>query len=84
MNKEEKENKEVNIVKKVCAELGVNQRELAEMLGSHLTTVQKWSSSDDIPKMALKSIELLVENNYLKSKVNKIETILKLIDELKN
>jgi len=80
MNKD----KELNIVKKTCKELGVTQKELADMLGSHLTTVQKWASNNDIPKMALKSIELLLENNYLKSKVNKIETILKLIDELKN
>lgn len=76
---EEKE----NIVKKVCAELGITQKELAEELGSHLTTVQKWVSSDDIPKMATKSLELLLENKKLKSKVEKIEIILKLLDELK-
>lgn len=74
---------ENNIVKKVCAELGITQKELAEELGSHLTTVQKWVSSDDIPKMATKSLELLLENKKLKSKVEKIETVLKLLDELK-
>lgn len=75
---EEKE----NIVKKVCAELNITQKELAEELGSHLTTVQKWASGD-IPKMAIKSLELLLENKELKSKVEKIETVLRLLDELK-
>lgn len=74
---------EQNIVKRVCLELGITQKELAEELGSHLTTVQKWASSDDIPKMATKSLELLLENKKLKSKVEKIETVLKLLDELK-
>lgn len=70
-----------NIVKKVCKDLGITQKELAERLGTHLTTVQKWAASDELPKNALKSIELLVENEKLKDKLNKFQTAFNLIDE---
>ena len=70
-----------NIVKRTCKELGITQKELAERLGTHLTTVQKWASSNEIPKNAKTSIELLLENNELKNKLNKFKTAFALIDE---
>jgi len=80
--KNQEQNQE-NIVKKVCKELGITQKELAERLGSHLTTIQKWASSEDMPNMAKKSLEMLMENEKLKSKILKVETVLRLIEELK-
>ena len=70
-----------NIVKRTCKELGITQKELAERLGTHLTTVQKWAASNEIPKNAKTSIELLLENNELKNRLNKFKTAFKLIDE---
>ena len=70
-----------NIVKQTCKELGITQKELAERLGTHLNTVQKWSSSNELPSNAIKSIELLLENERLKSKVDKFETAFNLIDD---
>ena len=55
-----------NIVKKTCRELGITQKELAERLGTHLTTVQKWVASNELPNNVTKSIELLLENEDLK------------------
>lgn len=73
-----------NIVKKVCKELGITQRELAEILGVHITAVQKWvANADNLPLQTQKSLELVLENYHLKNKVEKIDLILKLIDELK-
>lgn len=72
-----------NLIKLTCKELGLTQKELAERLGSHLTTIQKWASADDLPLSAKKSLELILENHYLKQKVEKIETIIKLLNELK-
>lgn len=73
-----------NIVKKVCKELNITQRELAERLGVHLVSVQKWvANADDLPLQTQKVLELVLENHHLKSKVQKIEQILTLIDELK-
>ena len=72
---------EENIVKKTCKELGITQKELAERLGTHLTTVQKWVSSNELPNNATKSIELLLENEVLKLKLNKFNTAFNMIDE---
>lgn len=70
-----------NIIKHTCKELGLTQKELAERLGTHLTTVQKWVSSNELPNNAIKSIELLLENENLKSKLNKFKTAFDMIDE---
>ncbi len=72
-----------NIVKKVCRELGITQRELAELMGVNDGTPAQWSSKGNIPEMAEKFMMCLVENKVLKEKVDKIETALKLLDELK-
>ncbi|ANE32867.1 transcriptional regulator [Campylobacter hyointestinalis] len=74
-----------NIVKRVCRELGITQRELSEILGVHLVSVQKWvANANDLPLQTQKSLNLVLENHHLKNKVDKINTILKLIDEIKN
>jgi len=64
-----------NIVKRVCKELGITQKELAERIGAAEATVRNWSAGKEVPKWALKSMELLLEN-----KKNKeiIETLKKL------
>lgn len=56
-----------NIVKKVCAELGITQKELAEELGMKPTALSNWANGD-IPQIAQKALELLLENKELKEK----------------
>ncbi|MEA1917405.1 MAG: helix-turn-helix domain-containing protein [Campylobacterota bacterium] len=70
-----------NIVKTTCKELGITQKELAERLGTHLTTVQKWVASNELPNNATKSIQLLLENETLKTKLNKFKKAFEMIDE---
>ena len=55
-----------NIVKKVCKELGITQKELAKKMGVHEETVSKWSRGIiEIPQMALHHFELLkIEKKY--------------------
>jgi transcriptional regulator with XRE-family HTH domain len=55
-----------NIVKQTCKELGITQKQLAEILGVAEDTVSKWSRGIiDTPKIALKTFELLkVERKY--------------------
>ena len=43
---------EENIVKKVCKEFNITQKELAEILDVPQGTVNRWASNNDIPKMA--------------------------------
>lgn len=72
-----------NIVKKVCKELGITQRELAERLGVHITAVQKWvANANELPLQTQKVLELVLENHRLKTKVDKIEKIISLFNEL--
>jgi len=74
-------NKDINIVKKVCKELGVTQKELAELLGVPQTTVSGWVTGD-IPKMTKYALELMLENKDLKSKLNIFKEAYKISSEL--
>lgn len=74
-----------NIVKKVCAELEITQKELAVKLGVHITAVQKWvANAQNLPLQTQRTLELVLENHKLKQKTEKIDQILRLIDELKS
>jgi len=80
MSKEVKE-KELNIVKKVCAELGINQRELAKMLDVLPTAVSNWANGD-IPKMAKLSLEQMIEIRDLKNKLELLKSFKSLLESL--
>ena len=55
-----------NIVKKVCAELEITQKELAVKLGVHITAVQKWvANAQNLPLQTQKTLELVLENHKL-------------------
>ena len=75
----QEENKE-NIVKRACKELGVTQKELAEMMGTHLNTVQKWATGE-IPLSSQIYINVLLENKNLKERLKKFQMAFDLIDE---
>lgn len=68
-----------NIVKKVCTELGITQKELAEKLGASEGTVRNWSSSNELPQWALNFIETLIEHKKDKEIVTKFKELLNLI-----
>jgi hypothetical protein len=75
--------KEQNIVKRVCAELGITQRELAERMGVHQNMPAKWSSGDEPSQMAVKFMELLIEHEKIKRQLDKFKQGFALIDEAK-
>jgi len=54
-----------NIVKKVCKELGITQKELADKLDVSTAAISTWSKGD-IPKMAELALKLMLENKDLK------------------
>ena len=70
-----------NIVKKVCKELGLTQKELAERLGVSKPTIERWSAKGDIPESSIKMLELFLENQKLKQELNEIKAALKIIDK---
>ena len=71
-----------NIVKKVCKELGITQKELAEMLDIPAGTISRWASTDEIPKTARIALELLLENKKLKEKVNVLKQLKEALNNL--
>ncbi len=72
-----------NIVKRVCKELGITQKELAERMGVNDGTVRKWSSSGEIPNWAKNFMDLLLEYEKVKDKAEKAKQIALLLEELK-
>jgi len=72
--------KDINIVKKVCKELGVTQKELAELLGVGVDTINKSASTGKVSKQLETSIYMLLEIKNLKNKLttfNDLKNILK-------
>lgn len=70
-----------NIVKKVCKELGITQKELSEMLDVPQSTISGWATTN-IPKMAELSLNLLVENKQLKEKLDVFKKAFEVASEL--
>ena len=70
---------EQNIVKKVCAELGITQKELAEKLATSKPTVERWSSTGEIPDSSKKHLEILLENEELKKENQEIKKALSIL-----
>jgi len=68
-----------NIVKATCRELGVTQKELAESIGASEGTVRNWSSSNELPLWATKSIELLIENRNNREIAETIKKLITLV-----
>jgi len=69
-----------NIVKKVCKELGITQKELAEEIGVPHPTLARWASGE-VPEQGKRLIELFYENIKLKNKLNELSNALKVLKE---
>lgn len=70
---------EENIVKKVCKEFDITQKELAEMLDIPQGTMSRWQN-DNIPKMAKLALELMIENNNYKKGSAALKEAFRLLD----
>lgn len=68
-----------NIVKETAKELGMTQKELAEAIGAAEATVRNWSAGKEIPLWAIKSMELLRENNKNKEVIDTLKKLKNLI-----
>ena len=70
-----------NIVKKVCKELGITQKELAERLGVNDGTVRKWASQTEPPEWGLKFLQLLLEKEQIEKQLSMFKEAFNLIDK---
>ena len=54
--------KEENLVKKTCRELGINQTELAKLIGVSRVTINEWANfKTPIPQWGFNSISNIIE-----------------------
>lgn len=67
--------KENNIVKRVCAELGITQRELAEKIGMSEGGLNVAVSNNKISKMTEAAVNLVLEVETLKKELSKYENL---------
>lgn len=71
----EKESEKENIVKQVCAELDITQKELAERIGISPDSLNVAVSNNKISKQTEAAINLVAENARLKAELNKFENL---------
>ncbi len=70
--------KEENLVKKTCQELGITQKELAEKTGFSQNALSRWNKGSKPPITAEKFFNTLIENqelNKLKQQLFKLKVI---------
>ncbi|WP_228724762.1 helix-turn-helix domain-containing protein [Campylobacter massiliensis] len=67
--------KEQNIVKRVCAELGITQRELAERIGMSADSLRTLSAKGQISTQTEAAINLVLENENLKKKLENYKAL---------
>ena len=67
--KEEEEKESHNLVKIVCKEYNLSQKELANKLDIPNGTIGRWASGNNIPKTADIALKLMLENKELKDKL---------------
>ena len=70
---------EENIVKKTCRELGVTQKELADIMGVAKNTATQWATQIKPPKYAIKFMELLAEHKKTKEQLEKLKSALEIL-----
>ena len=74
-----------NIVKKVCKELGITQKELAERLGVSADTISNWAKGKTkTPKWALELFRLMKLESKLKDQDRKLDEIIRIAKSLKS
>lgn len=66
-----------NIIETALSELNITQKELAKLLGVHITSIKKLLQKDKLTSQVEKSIKLLLENFYLKKELENMDKKIK-------
>ncbi len=72
--------KKQNIVKKICKELGITQKNLAEVLEVPEGTVSSWAVKNEIPRLGKKAIEFYMLNKKNQEIVDSYNNFTKLLN----
>jgi DNA-binding transcriptional regulator YiaG len=69
-----------NVVKEVCRELGITQKQLAEILEIPEGTVSSWAVKNEIPRLGKKAIEFYIQNQKNQEIVESYKKFLSLLN----
>lgn len=78
VNKKNKRNKS-NIVKDICTELNITQKQLAEVLEVPEGTVSSWAVKNEIPRLGKKAIEFYIQNTKNQKIVDSYRSFIELL-----
>lgn len=69
-----------NIVKDACSELGITQKELANILQIPEGTISSWAVKNEIPRLGKKAIEFYTQNQKNQKIIENYKNFVKLLD----
>ena len=69
-----------NVIKKVCTELQITQKNLANILEVPEGTVSSWAVKNEIPRLGKKAIEFYIEKQKNQQIVDSYKSFVKLLD----
>ena len=78
VNRKIKKNKS-NVVKDVCKELNITQKQLAEVLEVPEGTVSSWAVKNEIPRLGKKAIEFYIQNTKNQKIVDSYRSFIELL-----
>ena len=69
-----------NVVKEICKELSITQKNLAEILEVPEGTVSSWAVKNEIPRLGKKAIEFYMQNTRNQKIVDSYRSFMQLLD----
>jgi DNA-binding transcriptional regulator YiaG len=75
-----KQKEKSNVVKDVCKELGITQKNLAEILEVPEGTVSSWAVKNEIPRLGKKAIEFYIQSQKNQSIVDSYKNFVQLLN----
>jgi len=69
-----------NVVKEICKELNITQKNLAEILEVPEGTVSSWAVKNEIPRLGKKAIEFYMQNTKNQKIVDSYRSFMQLLD----
>jgi len=73
-----------NLVKKTCKELGINQKQLAEITKFKEQTIRNWSSKGAIPDYGKAFLDMLLKFSRQKETINHFKNFNKSLQNIDN
>ncbi len=70
-----------NVVKNICKELGITQKELAKILEIPEGTVSSWAVKNEIPRLGKKAIEFYMQNVKNQKIIESFKTFTNMVEK---